>query len=57
MSKHFLQNNFAERIGGNQFDKDTAIYKFEKIKIAKREAMAANPDIDLIDMGDRKSVV
>ena len=51
MSDHFLQNNFAERIGGDKFGKDTAIYKFEKIKIAKRAAQAANPDIELIDMG------
>ena len=47
----FLQENFAARIGGNTFGKDTKIYKFEKIKRAKRAAMAANPGIELIDMG------
>ncbi len=34
----YIQNLFAERIGGNRFGKDTAIYKFEKIKRAKRAA-------------------
>jgi LL-diaminopimelate aminotransferase len=42
---------FAERIGGARFGKDTKIYKFEKIKRAKREAMTANPGIEIIDMG------
>lgn len=51
MSESFLQENFANRIGGNTFGKDTKIYKFEKIKRAKREAMAANPGVELIDMG------
>ena len=47
----YLQNLFAERIGGNRFGKDTAIYKFEKIKRAKRAAMTANPDTELFDLG------
>jgi len=47
----YLQNIFAERIGGARFGKDTTIYKFEKIKRAKRAAMAANPGVELIDMG------
>ena len=47
--EHYLQENFAERIGGNQFGKDTTIYKFEKIKRAKRAAMAANPGTEIID--------
>ncbi len=51
MAESFLQSNFAQRIGGDQFGKDTKIYKFEKIKRAKREAMAANPGVELIDMG------
>src|SRR5512139_3657996 len=33
------------------FGKDTKIYKFEKIKRAKRAAMAAHPGIELIDLG------
>lgn len=51
MAESFLQENFAERIGGNMFGKDTTIYKFEKIKRAKRAAMDANPGEMLIDMG------
>jgi len=47
----YLQSIFAERIGGARFGKDTTIYKFEKIKRAKRAAMAANPGVELIDMG------
>lgn len=51
MSDPYIQELFAERIGGNQYGKSTAIYKFEKIKRAKKAAKAANPDMDLIDMG------
>ena len=47
----YLQSLFAERIGGNRFGKDTAIYKFEKIKRAKRAALAANPGAELFDLG------
>jgi len=51
MSDTYLQNLFAERIGGARYGKDTAIYKFEKIKRAKRAAQTANPGVELIDMG------
>ena len=51
MADTYLQRLFAERIGGDQFGKDTTIYKFEKIKRAKAAAMAAHPDVELIDMG------
>ncbi|WPJ96093.1 LL-diaminopimelate aminotransferase [Coraliomargarita algicola] len=51
MSDPYIQELFAERIGGNQYGKSTAIYKFEKIKRAKKAAKAAKPDVDLIDMG------
>lgn len=51
MEESFLQSNFAERLGGSSFGKDTKIYKFEKIKRAKRAAMKANPGVKLIDMG------
>src|SRR5271154_4088802 len=47
----YIQNLFANRIGGKLYGKDTEIYKFEKIKRAKRAAMAANPSAELIDMG------
>jgi LL-diaminopimelate aminotransferase len=51
MSDAYIQNLFAERIGGRQYGKSTAIYKFEKIKRAKRAALAANPGAEIIDMG------
>ncbi len=51
MSDSYLQNLFAERIGGRQYGKSSAIYKFEKIKRAKRAALAANPGSEIIDMG------
>src|SRR5712675_1357882 len=51
MSDSYIQNLFAERIGGRQYGKSTAIYKFEKIKRAKRVAMAAHPGVEIIDMG------
>ncbi len=47
----YIQSLFAGRLGGPMFGKDTKIYKFEKIKRAKRAALAANPDIELIDLG------
>jgi LL-diaminopimelate aminotransferase len=50
MESH-IQNLFAERIGGAGYGKGTAVYKFEKIKRAKRAALAANPGAELIDMG------
>ena len=51
MSEPYIQNLLAERIGGAQYGKSTAIYKFEKIKRAKRAALAANPGAEIIDMG------
>ncbi len=51
MDESYIQNLFAERIGGARYGKGTAIYKFEKIKRAKRAALAAHPDAEIIDMG------
>lgn len=51
MSESYIQNLFAERIGGRQYGKSHTIYKFEKIKRAKRAAMAAHPGAEIIDMG------
>lgn len=51
MSESYIQGLFAQRIGGAQYGKGTAIYKFEMIKRAKRAAMAARPGVPLIDMG------
>ena len=51
MSDPYIQNLFAERIGGINYGKSTAIYKFEKIKRAKAAAKKAKPDVALIDLG------
>ena len=51
MTESYIQQLFAERIGGRQYGKSTAIYKFEKIKRAKRAALAARPHTELIDLG------
>lgn len=47
----YIQQQFADRIGGANYGKDTNIYKFEKIKRAKAAAKLAHPDVELIDMG------
>src|SRR4030095_9755395 len=51
MAESYIQNLFAERIGGAQYGKSSAIYKFEKIKRAKRASMAAHPGKEIIDLG------
>ena len=51
MSDPYFQQLFADRIGGAKYGKDTEIYKFEKIKRAKRKALADNPDRQLLDFG------
>lgn len=51
MAESYIQNLFADRIGGSQYGKSQNIYKFEKIKRAKRAAMAANPGAEIIDLG------
>jgi len=51
MQESYIQDLFAERIGGKRYGKDTAIYKFEKIKRAKRAAVQANPGTELFDLG------
>lgn len=51
VDESYIQQLFAERIGGPQFGKSNEIYKFEKIKRAKAAAREARPDIELIDMG------
>jgi LL-diaminopimelate aminotransferase len=47
----YIQSLFAGRIGGALFGKEQKIYKFEKIKRAKRAALAAHPGAELIDFG------
>jgi len=51
MSDSYIQTLFADRIGGGQYGKSPAIYKFEKIKRARRAAVAAHPGKEIIDMG------
>lgn len=51
MGDPYFQALFADRIGGSQYGKGTAIYKFEKIKRAKRAAIADFPDRRLLDFG------
>lgn len=51
MSDPWFQSLFAERIGGASYGKGTEIYKFEKIKRAKRAALAAHPERKLLDFG------
>ncbi len=47
----YFQKLFAERIGGAQYGKGNEIYKFEKIKRAKRKALADFPNRGLLDFG------
>ncbi len=47
----WFQTLFAERIGGANYGKGTEIYKFEKIKRAKRKALADHPERRLLDFG------
>jgi LL-diaminopimelate aminotransferase len=51
MTDSYIQQLLAERIGGKSFGKSTAVYKFEKIKRAKRAALEAHPHGELIDLG------
>lgn len=51
MSDPYFQSRFADRIGGANYGKGTEIYKFEKIKRAKRKALAEHPERRLIDFG------
>src|SRR5260370_29435134 len=51
MPESYIQNLCADGIGGSQYGKSSAIYKFEKIKRAKRAAVARHPGAEIIDMG------
>jgi LL-diaminopimelate aminotransferase len=51
MSDPYFQTLFADRIGGANYGKGTEIYKFEKIKRAKRKALADFPSRPLLDFG------
>ncbi|MCI5601508.1 MAG: LL-diaminopimelate aminotransferase [Hallerella porci] len=47
----YIQNLFADRIGGKTFGLGTVLYKFEKIKRARRAAEKEHPETPIIDMG------
>jgi LL-diaminopimelate aminotransferase len=51
MLESHIQELFAGRIGGRNYGKSAAIYKFEKIKRAKRAALAAHPGAEILDLG------
>ncbi len=51
MSDPYFQKLFAQRIGGINYGKGGDIYKFEKIKRAKRKALAEHPERRLLDFG------
>ena len=51
MPDSYIQELFADRIGGSNYGKGTAVYKFEKIRRARDAAVQARPDLTLIDMG------
>lgn len=51
MPESYIQDLFAERIGGKNYGKGTVVYKFEKIRRAREAAVQARPDVPLIDMG------
>jgi LL-diaminopimelate aminotransferase len=51
MTDPYFQQLFADRIGGANYGKGTEIYKFEKIKRAKRKALAEHPERPLVDFG------
>ena len=51
MTEPYFQQLFAERIGGVNYGKSTDIYKFEKIKRAKRKVLVDFPDRPLLDFG------
>jgi LL-diaminopimelate aminotransferase len=47
----WFQTQFADRLGGANYGKGTEIYKFEKIKRAKRAVLAAHPERQVLDFG------
>ncbi|MDR2435888.1 MAG: aminotransferase class I/II-fold pyridoxal phosphate-dependent enzyme [Puniceicoccales bacterium] len=51
MAENFAKSFFANRIGGKDFGETEKLYKFEKIKRAKRAALLKYPNRILLDMG------
>lgn len=48
---NFFDDKISDRLGGREFGNSDKIYKFEKIKKLKKEAMDNNPNLSLIDLG------
>src|SRR2546423_10829827 len=51
MSDPYIQSLFADRIGGKNYGKGTEVYKFEKIKRARRAAAGPHPGVVVIVIG------
>lgn len=49
--QQYVRKLLAERIGGEHFGLGTNLYKFEKIKIAKRQAIEKFPHKQMLDFG------
>lgn len=47
----FFDDKISNRLGGMDFGNSSKIYKFEKIKKLKKEAVDKNPNVNIIDMG------
>lgn len=47
----YLQEMFADRIGGASFGKQAELYKFDKIKKTRRQMEREHPEIPMIDLG------
>ena len=57
MGDPYFQKLFADRIGGVNYGKSVEIYKFEKIKRAKRKVLAEHPERRLLDFGIGENAV
>lgn len=47
----FIDNLVSNRLGGNNFFKESKMFKFEKLKKIRDEIKIKNPNINVIDMG------
>jgi LL-diaminopimelate aminotransferase len=46
-----IESLIAQRLGGEKFFTDTTVYKFERIKRAKRAVLAERPGVQVLDFG------
>ncbi len=51
MEANYVQNLFSQRLGGERFGDESVLYKFEKIKRAKKKVCEGKPNIKLLDLG------